>query len=96
MNNFKCHACWTKPEHRFSECLSVECCCQCVREVYSKGPNLVPEDVAADSPNFLKINNVEIKGLPDATAEVKEFNKIDRSEWLPKKKIDKRFKRRVR
>jgi hypothetical protein len=56
----------------------------------------VPEDVAADSPNFLKINNVEIKGLPDATAEVKEFNKIDRSEWLPKKKIDKRFKRRVR
>ena len=52
--------------------------------------NELAEDVPDASPKFLKINNVEIKKLPDLAKAVSKFSKIDRTEWLPKKR-DRRF-----
>jgi len=75
--------------------LSETCSCPCVREIYSAVTNLQIEDVSETSPKFLRIDNVEIKALPDLAKEVTEFNHIRKDEWLPKKK-DKRFKRRKR
>ena len=91
----KCYGCLSKPTHRFSDCLSETCACTCVREIYSTAKNLRIEDVSKMSPKFLRIDNVEIKTLPDLAKEVTEFSKIDRNEWLPVKR-DRRFKRRKR
>jgi len=62
-----------------------------VQEIYSFPKNELVEDVPDDSPKFLKINNVEIKKLPDLAKEVSRFVKIKKHEWLPVKK-DRRFK----
>lgn len=91
----KCYACLTKSNHKFSDCLSEVCTCSCVREIYLMSSNQQETDVAIGNPKFLKIDNVEIKTLPDLAKEVTDFNRIDRSEWLPRKK-DKRFKKRKR
>jgi hypothetical protein len=58
---FKCHNCWVKPGHKFSECLSVDCTCSCVQEIYAMPPNQIEDDVAANTPKFLKIDNAKIK-----------------------------------
>jgi hypothetical protein len=88
----KCYACSIDP-HRFRDCLSVTCGCSfCVQELYLIKNELL-DDVAETSPRFLKIDNEEIKLLPDLTKEVTKFNHIKRHEWLPVK-VDKRFKRR--
>lgn len=86
----KCYTCRTKAKHAFSECLSSTCTCLCVQAIYALPQNQSEEEVATDSPKFLKINNVEIKKLPDLAKAVSKFNKVDRAEWLPKKR-DKRF-----
>jgi hypothetical protein len=61
-----------------------------VNEIYALAKNELVEEVATDSPKFLKINNVEIKQFPDLAKAVSKFNTIDRAEWLPKKR-DRRF-----
>ena len=71
--------------------MSSTCSCVCVQEIYLLPKNELSEDVQDDSPKFLKIPNVEIKKLPDLAKLVTLFNKVDRGEWLPRKK-DKRFK----
>jgi hypothetical protein len=91
----KCYGCSSKPIHRFSDCLDSACGCSCLQEIYSTIQNQNLDDVSENSPKFLRIDNVEIKTLPDLAKEVTEFSKIDRREWLPVKK-DKRFKRKVR
>ena len=91
----KCYGCSSKPIHRFRDCLSSICGCSCVSEIYSTIKNQLVEDVSETSPKFLRIDNVEIKTLPDLAKEVTEFSKINRQEWLPVKK-DRRFKRRKR
>jgi len=48
------------------------------------------DDVLDANPKFLKIPNVEIKKLPDLAKLISRFNKIKKSEWVPKTK-DKRF-----
>jgi len=90
----KCYRCSTDP-HRFKDCLSVTCGCACVNEIRSTGSNQSLDDVAETSPRFLKIDNEEIKLLPDLTKEVTRFTQVNRHEWLPVK-VDKRFKRRKR
>lgn len=90
----KCYGC-SKTQHTFSDCLSVTCGCACVNEIRSAGGNQSLDDVAETSPRFLKIDNEEIKLLPDLTKEVTKFSQIKRNEWLPVK-VDKRFKRRKR
>ena len=91
----KCYGCSSKPIHRFSDCLLESCGCSCISEIYSTVSNQNLEDVSETSPKFLRIDNVEIKTLPDLAKEVSEFSKINRHEWLPVKK-DRRFKRRKR
>jgi hypothetical protein len=49
------------------------------------------EDIKPVHPKFLKIENGKIKELPSVDKEIARFCKIDRTEWLPKKK-DKRFR----
>jgi len=88
----KCYACW-KPGHKFSDCLSETCTCSCVREIYLMPSNQQEDTVAIGNPKFLKIDNVEIKNLPDLAKEVTEFNKINKEEWVPGKR-DRRFKRK--
>lgn len=53
--------------------------------------NELTEDVQDEAPKFLKIPNVAIRQLPDLAKLVTEFNKVNRKEWLPKKR-DRRFK----
>jgi hypothetical protein len=87
----KCFICRTRVTHRFNECVSATCACICVQEIYTTPKNELIEEVPDDSPKFLKINNVEIKKLPDLAKEVSRFVKIDRHEWTKHKK-DRRFK----
>lgn len=91
----KCYGCSSKPVHRFSDCLDSACGCSCIQEIYSTLANQDLDNVSANSPKFLRIDNVEIKGLPDLAKEVTEFNKIRKEEWLPVK-VDRRFKKRKR
>jgi hypothetical protein len=86
----KCYICRSNPKHTFNDCMSSSCSCLCVQELYLFPKNELIEDIPDASPKFLKIHNVEIKKLPDLAKAVTQFNKIDRGEWLPKKK-DKRF-----
>lgn len=86
----KCFICRTNPKHIFNDCVNFTCVCPCVQAIYSLPKNELLEDVASDSPKFLKIPNVEIKKLPDLAKIVSKFNKVKRGEWLPQKQ-DKRF-----
>jgi hypothetical protein len=87
----KCFICRTRATHRFNDCVSATCSCQCVSQIYTFPKNELAEEVPDDSPKFLKINNVEIKKLPDLAKEVSRLAKIDKHEWI-KTKIDRRFK----
>ena len=87
----KCFICRTRTTHKFNDCVSATCSCPCVQEIYSFPKNEMVEDVPDDAPKFLKINNVEIKKLPDLAKAVSRFVKINKHEWLPRKK-DRRFK----
>ena len=91
----KCYGCSSKPVHKFNACLDSACQCSCVQEIYSTAQNQHLDDISEGSPKFLRIDNVEIKTLPDLAKEVTEFSKINRHEWLPVKK-DRRFKLRKR
>jgi hypothetical protein len=77
--------------HKFNDCVSASCSCACVREIYLRPKNELVEEVPDDSPKFMKINNVEIKKLPDLAKEVSRLAKIDKHEWIRSKK-DRRFK----
>jgi hypothetical protein len=55
------------------------------------GENLQEDNVRIIHPKFLQIQNGEDKKILSVDKEIAEFNKVRRSEWLPKKK-DKRFK----
>ena len=87
----KCFICRTRTTHRFNDCVSATCSCPCVQEIYLFPKNELIEEVPDDSPKFMKINNVEIKKLPDLAKEVSRLAKINKHEWLPHKK-DRRFK----
>ena len=86
----KCYSCSHKLNHKFSDCLSEKCLCQCVKELYNSPKNDNEVDVSAMSPKFMKIGNAETKALPDMTFEVSAFNRVRKEEWLPVKK-DNRF-----
>ena len=77
--------------HKFKVCLSEKCQCPCVSQIYKMGENLQEDDVRIVHPKFLSINPLEVKELPCQDLEIKEYNRIDKSEWLPKRK-DKRFR----
>lgn len=87
----KCFICETKAGHSFSECLSISCNCTCVSQIYKMRTNKREDDIKPVHPKFLSINPLEVKELPNQDLAIKEYNRIDRREWLPKKK-DKRFK----
>lgn len=87
----KCFICATRKDHHFKDCISIECSCQCVQELSRMYTNGRKEDIKPVHPKFLKIENGKIKDLPSVDKEIAAFNKIDRTEWLPRKK-DKRFK----
>ena len=89
----KCYICETKVEHRFKDCLSIECNCTCVKELHQMYTNNRQEDIKPVHPKFLKIENGKIKTLFSVDKEIAKFCKIDRTEWLPKKK-DKRFRKK--
>jgi len=57
------------------------------------GPNPYIDEASEEHPNFLKIDNVEIKDLPDVSVAITEFGKIRKSEWLSRKR-DKRFRKK--
>ena len=86
----KCFICRTRATHRFNDCVSATCSCQCVSQIYTFPKNELIEEVPDDSPKFLKIPNVAISKLPDLAKFVTRFNKVNKKEWLPKKR-DKRF-----
>ena len=90
----KCYNCETKKaSHKFSCCLSATCSCPCVNQIYKMGENLQEEGMRIIHPNFLAIDNAEIKTLPNQDKDIKSFNEIRKDEWLPKKK-DKRFRKK--
>ena len=90
----KCHNCLVKPlNHKFKICLSETCQCPCVNQIYKMGENLQEDSLRIIHPKFLNITPVEVKKLPNQDLAIKEYNRIDKDEWLPKKK-DKRFKRK--
>jgi hypothetical protein len=91
----KCDGCSSKENHKFSDCLSVECGCTCVQELHSTGVNELIDDVSDSAPDFLKIGEKEMRSLPDVTKDILNFSKVRKSEWLPVKK-DRRFKARKR
>jgi hypothetical protein len=91
MEQNKCFVCETKKIHTFSECLSIKCQCTCVTQIYKMRVNRRKEDIKPVHPKFLKIENGKIKDLPGVAEEITRFVRIDRKEWLPKRK-DKRFK----
>jgi hypothetical protein len=62
-----------------------------VNEIYSFPKNELVEEVPEDSPKFMKINNLEIKKLPDLAKAVSRLARVDKHEWL-KKTRDRRFK----
>jgi hypothetical protein len=93
MESSKCFICETKKEHKFSECISVKCQCNCVQALQSMYVNNRVEDIKPVHPKFLKIENGKIKDLPSVDKEIAEFNAIRKDEWLPKKK-DKRFRKK--
>ena len=86
----KCYSCSIKLNHKFSDCLSAECFCQCVKELYNFPTNNNEVDVSITNPKFMRIGNAETKALPDMTFEVNAFHRVRKEEWLPKTK-DGRF-----
>jgi hypothetical protein len=87
----KCYICATKKNHHFVDCMGENCNCLCINEIYSMYKNNRQDDIKPVHPKFLKIDNAEIKDLPDLAKEVSEFGRIDKTEWIKVKK-DKRFK----
>lgn len=89
----KCYICATQEVHNFNQCLSADCSCPCVKQIYKMKTNGRIDGIKPVHPKFLHIDNVEIKDLPDLSSEVSRFGKIKKSEWLPKKR-DRRFKKK--
>lgn len=89
----KCYKCSTLLTHHFSDCVSVECSCACVKEIYSMGANQKEDEMEKGYPNFLNITAGEIPLIPSLDKEIRRFNLINRDEWTKTKK-DRRFKKR--
>jgi hypothetical protein len=88
--NSKCYICETRKEHKFNQCLSQDCICPCVEQLSKMYTNGRQDDIKSVHPNFLKIENGKIKGLPSVDKEIAKFVRVDKKEWLPKRK-DRRF-----
>lgn len=91
--NGKCHVCRTLKDHKFSQCLSVECLCQCVREIYKMSQNLNEDDIAVEHPLFLEVSAPEVLSLPNKDWEIQNFSRVQKSEWIDKEKKDGRRKK---
>lgn len=93
MKQNKCFVCSMKKNHHFVDCISANCFCPCIDEIYQMYKNNRQDEIKPVHPKFLKIDNEEVKELPNQDKDIKEFVKIKKSEWV-KKKRDKRLKRK--
>lgn len=92
----KCFSCATASiKHSFSICMAADCSCPCINEIYRMYKNNRQDDIKLVHPKFLKVDNEEVKELPSVDKEIAKFNRVDKKEWVKKKK-DKRFKRKKR
>lgn len=90
----KCFRCATAPiKHSFSICMAADCSCPCIDDIYRMYKNNRQDEIKLVHPKFLKIDNEEVKELPNQDKDIKEFGRIKKSEWTKKKK-DKRFKKK--
>ena len=83
----KCYNCDRLKEHSFNQCLSENCLCSCVEQIRKLYTNSREDEIKESLPPFMKISHPEMMALPNREHEIRNFNHIDKNEWLkPKKK----------
>ena len=85
MNKEKCFICDTEPKHKFQDCMSTSCGCQCVQEIYLSA-NTQEDGISPQHPKFLEVDQQEVMEVLNWEHEIRNFNKIDKSEWIKTKK----------
>lgn len=88
----RCNVCRIKKDHRFAECLSSKCECQCVSQIYKLPKNENQDDITSEHPLFLEVSAPEVMALDNWEHTIRNFNHIKKEEWIDLKKKDKRRK----
>jgi len=91
----RCYKCAALPKHLFRDCLSKNCGCNCVRQLYDMRSNKNFEKVSNNQPRFMDIKDAEINDLPALGHAVTNFNKIHEFEWV-ENEDKKRYRGRCR